>query len=314
MIDSPDFSQVPVTQINDARLLRRDVQLRLFRLDLVDRVLGGNKWFKLYQNLTQARQAGATTLLSFGGAWSNHLCALAEAGQRYGFRTIGIIRGELPDSLNPALQFVISRGMHLVPVSRTDYRQRHDPVFIKQLLDQHGPAWVIPEGGANLAGVEGCQRLASLLLEQVADLAGSEICLACGTATTLAGLVAGLQSSSLSPAIKVTGHVVLKGGEPLTAEVAGWLQQLGADPHDANWCLDTQDAHFGGYAKQPQSLLDFIADFSEQHDVPLEPVYSGRLLAAIFTRLERGDYPPGTRLLALHTGGLLAANVPRSTD
>lgn len=300
--DTPDFSRTPLTEISDDVLLAHDIRLQVLRLDLADPALGGNKWFKLQRNLTLARAQKADTVLSFGGAYSNHLYALAEAGYRYGFRTIGVIRGELAEPLNATLRYADSRGMQLIPVSRSDYRRRNEPGFADELLGERKEGvMVIPEGGANLAGVQGCQALAQLLVQRIGDLDGVEVCIACGTGTTMAGLLAGLQHAGCF----VRGFAVLKGGEFLRAEIAGWLQLQGADMSSQPWALETA-YHFGGYARRPSQLTDFIRQFEIQHGIPLEPVYTGKLMAAVYQRIREGLYPPGSRLVVMHTGGLQA--------
>lgn len=311
---------VKITAIHDDLLQRRGVRLHLLRLDLVDAALGGNKIFKLYGNLLAARKQRADTLLSFGGAWSNHLYALAAAGQRLGFKTKAVIRGEIPPERNHCLSFLESTGMELIPVSRQAYRLRHDPMWQQELLSQHGPAWLVPEGGGNLAGVVGCQQLAFL----IAQLPGAydEVVLPCGTATTLAGLVAGIsllsqrkssrtgQMNGLKPKKKVPavrGMVVLKGMESLQADVAGWLEAQQVR-QSIDWTLD-HSAHFGGYAKRSAEISYFNHKFWQSHQVPLEPVYSGRMMRALFQRIEDGYYQRGTQLLALHTGGMQGRSV-----
>lgn len=306
--------QVRITAIQDAMLKRRGVRLHLLRLDLIDAALGGNKVFKLHGNLLAARKEGLKTLLSFGGAWSNHLYALAAAGQRMGFTTKAVIRGELPSQRNHCLSFLESAGMELIPVTREQYRQRHDPLWQQALLDQHGPAWLIPEGGANLAGVTGCQQLAFIIARLPADY--DEIVLPCGTATTLAGLVAGIsrlvhgRSVGTRPARKVPsvrGMVVLKGMDALQGEVQDWLTAQGVE-QSIEWTLD-MSAHFGGYARRSSEVSHFNHHFWQRHEVPLEPVYSGRMMRALFQRIEDGCYKPGSVLLALHTGGMQGRSV-----
>ena len=311
---------VKITAIHDDLLHRRGVRLHLLRLDLVDAALGGNKVFKLHGNLLAARKKRADTVLSFGGVWSNHLYALAAAGQRRGFNTKAIIRGEIPPERNHCLAFLESAGMELIPVSRQEYRSRHDPVWQQALLSQHGPAMLIPEGGGNLAGVVGCQQLAFLIAQL--PRAYDEVVLPCGTATTLAGLVAGIsllaqrkssrtgQVNELKPKRKVPavrGMVVLKGMESLQADVQGWLEAQGVKQSIA-WTLD-HTAHFGGYAKRSAEVSYFVHQFWQSHQVPLEPVYSGRMMRALFQRIEDGYYERGTQLLALHTGGLQGRSV-----
>lgn len=300
--------QICVQPVFDDCLRARDVSLQIVRFDLAHPVVGGNKWYKLQHNLAQARDQGATRLLSFGGAYSNHIYALAAAGAEAGFETVGIIRGELVSPLNSTLAFARASGMQLVPVSRADYRRRADNDFINELRRQFGPFYLIPEGGANDAGVRGCETMASVLAELIPDLHACEIALACGTGTTLAGLLSGL---NMLPGHRasgpfVRGIAVLKGAEFLREDIRRWLTMIGSGATEHNWCLET-GYHGGGYARADQALKEFVADFEHVHNIPLEPVYTGKLLQALYHRINEGRYPPGSRLLALHTGGLRPA-------
>jgi 1-aminocyclopropane-1-carboxylate deaminase len=303
----PVPERVPVQSVHEELLSAQQLRLDIVRLDLLDPALGGNKWFKLRHNLLAARSAGVRSLLSFGGAWSNHLYALAEAGQRFGFETIGVIRGELPtepDQLTPTLRYAISKGMRLLPVSRSDYRRRHDPAWQAALLAQVGPALVIPEGGANLAGVLGCQELAGLIARSAGKLTATELVLACGTATTMAGLLAGLHHQHLiADTTTVRGFAMLKGGDFLRLQVQQWLAAQHAQPDRQRWDVETR-FHFGGYAKRPAALTEFVRTFRARHGIPVDEIYTGKLLAGLYQLIAEGHYRPGTRLLMLHTGGM----------
>jgi 1-aminocyclopropane-1-carboxylate deaminase len=233
-------SGLNIQTIHDSTLDDCGINLRIARLDQLHPLLSGNKWFKLRRNLQFAKSVGATTLLSFGGAYSNHIHALAAAGRLFDFRTIGVIRGEICGPLNPTLSFAEAQGMMLLPVSRTEYRQRHDPVYLDELQARFGErVYLIPEGGANLLGVQGCMDIAQLLADEVSDLEGCEILLACGTGTTLAGLVAGLQklyglqsmcTGKLAMAApRVRGFAVLKGADFLRKSRC-WLGSGGRLP------------------------------------------------------------------------------------
>ncbi|WP_339859352.1 1-aminocyclopropane-1-carboxylate deaminase/D-cysteine desulfhydrase [Pseudohongiella acticola] len=300
-------NQICVQTVDDEFLRSHDVSLRVIRFDLAHPVVGGNKWYKLQHNLALARVQGATRLLSFGGAYSNHIYALAAAGADAGFDTLGVIRGELVTPLNSTLAFARSQGMQLIPVSRADYRRRSEADFLLQLQQQYGPFYLIPEGGANAAGVQGCEQMAFELAQRVPDLAHCEIALACGTGTTLAGLLRGLEAlchrRELASQPFTRGFAVLKGAGFLRHDIRHWLSGEDVTPSDERWALETE-YHGGGYARAGQGLLDFIASFQLRHNIPLEPVYTGKLLQALYQRIEAGHYAPGSRILALHTGGL----------
>jgi 1-aminocyclopropane-1-carboxylate deaminase len=267
----------------------------ILRLDRLSSAAPGNKQFKLALNMQLARQQGAQTLVSCGGAWSNHLHALAALGQRQGFRTVGVIRGERPAKLSPTLQDALGWGMELLFVTREQYRQRHTDRFQRQLQQQYRPCLVIPEGGANLAGVKGCAEIATLV--QAHAPAAGRVMLAVGTGATLAGLV-----GALPPEMQVQGVCVLKGAKDVEARIAGWLAQLGrADC--ASWQV-LHDYHCGGYARASAALQAFIQAFERVQNLPLDPVYTGKLLFAIHQRLQQGRISADQHLVAIHTGGL----------
>jgi 1-aminocyclopropane-1-carboxylate deaminase len=207
------------------------------------------------------------------------------------------------------IRFARANGMQLVPVSRPDYRRRADPDYIDALRGQYGPCYLIPEGGANEAGVRGCQEMAGVLGALIPDLDGCEIALACGTGTTLAGLVSGLRllrahhNAAARPFVR--GVAVLKGAGFLRQDIRRWLACVGSSDTDEDWGLET-DYHGGGYARADQGLLDFVAQFGRVHDIALEPVYTGKLLHALYQRIGDGHYPAGSRIVMLHTGGLRA--------
>lgn len=265
------------------------VAVGVLRADLVDPALSGNKYFKLLPNLRAAREQGYRTLLSFGGAWSNHLHALALAGRQFGFHTIGVVRGESAGALNACLQDARDAGMQLHFVSRSEYDRRADPQWLQQLRDRFGACYIIPAGGANLAGVLGCQHM----LPAGHDY--THIMAACGTGTTLAGLI----SSSRVP---VTGIQVLKGAGYLQREVAGMLACHGLQPTCAWQVLD--DWHCGGFARTTPELLATMYRFEADCGIPLEPVYSAKLVRALVQLVAAGSFADGARVLLVHGGGL----------
>ena len=297
-IGNPDMAKgplgstrIPLQTIAPHWLSGTGVALSVLRADLVDPLLSGNKYFKLKLNLEAARLSGHNTLLSFGGPWSNHLHALAAAGQRFGFNTIGVVRGEAPGALNACLQDARDWGMHLHFVSRSDYQRRDEPDFLAGLEQVFGEYHLIPEGGANLEGLLGCRELA----EVIPPKTFSRLLLACGTGTTLAGLITAAD-------VPVTGIQVLKGAGYLQGEVRGMLAKYDLSA-TAPWeVLD--EFHGGGYARADPALLDFCNAFTRETGVPLEPVYSGKLFFAIANLLARGHFARGSNLLAIHGGGL----------
>lgn len=283
--------------VDDPWLQARGIRLRVLRLDRIHPQISGNKWFKLKDNLRAAQAAGEDTLLSFGGAWSNHLLALAEAGRLSGLRTIGVVRGEASASPSPVLQRCADAGMVLHHVSRSDYRRKHESAFISQLHDRFGRFHLIPEGGSNLDGVRGCASIVPLL---GLDDRPVTVALACGTAATLAGMLLALPRSATA-----LGISVLRGEDTLSPQVGRWLQALGqSDP--CAWQIETR-FHCGGYARSTPQLLDFISGFGRRTGIPLEPVYTGKLMLALYRLIEEGRWPCGSELIAVHTGGLSAS-------
>ncbi|MEV0458357.1 1-aminocyclopropane-1-carboxylate deaminase/D-cysteine desulfhydrase [Catellatospora methionotrophica] len=287
----PDGRRAPaVHELRDERLDRAGVRVLLVRDDLVDTALPGNKWRKLKYNLLAAREQGFGTLLSFGGAYSNHLRAVATAGRRYGFRTVGVVRGEEHLPLNPSLAYASAQGMTLTYLDRDTYRRKHTPQVLAELARTWGDCYVIPEGGSNALAVRGCAELPGEIAEDF-----DVICCPVGTGGTLAGLAAGL-----APGRTALGVAVLKGAGFLLDEVRELQRQAVGLPTD-NWRIDL-DHHYGGYAKRTAELDAFVADFHHRHGVALDPVYTGKLLAAVYDLAERGHFPPGTRIAAVVTG------------
>ena len=268
------------------------VRVSILRADLVDPLVSGNKYYKLLHNISQAQALGHDTLLSFGGAWSNHLHALAAAGHRYGLRTIGIVRGDPGTELNPCLQDLQQWGMTLKFVTREQYRSKHEDATLEALQRELGPCFIIPEGGANRNGVLGCREL--LPSQLPADM--SHILLACGTGTTMAGLLT-------RTTLPVYGIQAMKGQSYLQQEVARLLEVYQLAVQSRQWKVFDQ-FHRGGFGKADAALLAFINNFAEETGIPLEPVYSGKLLMAVQILLEQGTFPAGSHLLLIHGGGL----------
>lgn len=273
------------------------VDLSVLRLDAMHPWVNGNKWFKLKYNLLEAKQRNFTTLLTFGGAYSNHIFATAAAGNLFGFRTIGMIRGEERLPLNPTLSFAVEQGMQLVYLERHKYRERQTTALQAELQQRFGEVFIIPEGGSNLNGVRGC-------MEIVNTAAFDTVCVACGTGTTLAGIVLSLQKSQ-----RVIGFPILKDGAFLATEIDSWLRNYLASglptPHEASasWEL-IYNYHFGGYAKVNDELLLFSQQFTQEHGIPLDYVYTAKMFYGVIDLLKQGFFGRGDSLLLIHTGGL----------
>ncbi|WP_231976355.1 1-aminocyclopropane-1-carboxylate deaminase/D-cysteine desulfhydrase [Streptomyces sp. 3214.6] len=282
----------PLQDVADDRFERHGVRLLLKRDDLIHPDLIGNKWRKLAPNL---ERAAGRTIVTFGGAYSNHLRATAAAGRLLGLPTVGVVRGDelAGRPLNPSLARCAADGMRLHFVDRSTYRRKTEPGVLTGLLDAVGAedAYVVPEGGSNAAAVRGCRALG----EELRDHGGVDVAaLACGTGGTLAGLAAGL-----GPGRRAVGIPVLKGGF-LGEEIRALQQEAFGGPR-GEWWLDER-FHFGGYARVPPELDAFAEDFERRHGVPVERLYVAKSLYALVALTEEGAFPPGARLAAVVTG------------
>lgn len=277
----------PLVALADDRLTGQGVQLYLKRDDLIHPDVPGNKWRKLRYNLAAAREQGHTRLLTFGGAYSNHLMATAAAGRYVGFQTIGVVRGEEHLPLNESLAYAVSQGMRLTYLDRETYQRKTEPDVLAALVAEFGPCYVLPEGGSNGLAVRGCAELPAEI-----NVDFDVICCACGTGGTLAGIAAGLRSEQQ----RALGFAVLKGGQFLDGEVRR-LQTAYGTVTD-NWSID-YDFHFGGYAKCKPELGAFIADFQERHGITLDWVYEAKMLYGLFARIAAGTFAGGTTIVAV---------------
>ncbi|WP_444909386.1 1-aminocyclopropane-1-carboxylate deaminase/D-cysteine desulfhydrase [Microbulbifer sp. TRSA005] len=278
------------------------VEVWIRRDDLLDPLISGNKAYKLIFNLIKARELGVETLITCGGAWSNHLHATAAAGARFGFRTIGIVRGERPPVLSAMLQDAERLGMKFIFVSRELYRQRSKSDFLNRVGVGSASGAYLPEGGANFAGVRGVHLLGRVIAE-TAPVDFDQLWIACGTGLTLGGL-----SSSLS-GILVCGVEVLKAGGVVRQNAWRWFSALSKNEAYSIETIGgvgeiTEKYHCGGYGKYPKQLQEFQRTFEYQTGISLDPVYTVKLLYAISHKANAGHFGCGTRILALHSGGL----------
>ncbi|MFP8816126.1 1-aminocyclopropane-1-carboxylate deaminase/D-cysteine desulfhydrase [Acinetobacter johnsonii] len=264
------------------------INISIKRLDLVHPHISGNKFFKLKYNLLAAQQQGYKKLLTFGGAYSNHIAATAYAAQLFGFESLGIIRGEelASKALNATLSTAQQFGMQLQFVTREAYRQKQSPAYLAQLQQDYPDYYVIPEGGTNPLAIQGCTEILSDEDRQNFDL----ICCAVGTGGTIAGLI-----EASHPLQHVLGFSALK-GDFLSRE----LQQL---TEKRNWQI-TDRYCCGGYAKTNTELLQFIRAFEQQYDIPLEQIYTGKMLLGLTDLIQQGTFPIDHRILVIHSGGL----------
>ena len=273
----------------------REIELFVKRDDLIHPVISGNKWRKLKYNIEKFKQGNYDKLLTFGGAYSNHIAATARAGKELGIPTIGIIRGdELNKDSNPTLKQAAEDGMELIFTRREEYELRDEKYYYEELRRRHGNVWIVPEGGANYYGVLGCQEIVKEI-----DIEFDYIVTACGTGTTAAGLL-------LSGA-KVIAISVLKGGDFLKENIRNLLLQFlneeGADDLMQNLELRTE-YHFGGYAKYNEELMDAIVAFEIDNNIMLDQVYTGKMKYGLYDMIRKNHFPKGSKIIMLHTGGL----------
>ena len=280
----------PVVEIEDDRLAATGVRIALKRDDLIHPEVPGNKWRKLKYNIATARELGFETLLTFGGAYSNHIRATAAVGAYCGFTTIGVIRGEEHLPLNPSLRYAVSRGMRLTYLDRTTYRMKTSDAAIDALHEEFGEFYLIPEGGSNADAVRGCAELPAEL-----DALVDVVFCAVGTGGTLAGVAAGVRADQV-----VVGVPVLKGGAFLEDEIVR-LQEQAYGARTGSWRLEC-DYHFGGYARRTPELDAFIGDFEARHGLRLDWVYEAKMMYALFDQVERGVFRRGATIVALISG------------
>ena len=283
---------VSTTKITNSIPDRSKVELSVLRLDKIDRMISGNKYFKLKYNLAEARDKNYESILTFGGAFSNHIVATAAAGKIAGLHTIGIIRGEKMTPLNPSLSFAESCGMQLHFISRSDYRKKNESGYLHFLKNRFGDCFIIPEGGANKNGIRGCAEILNYCNKDF-----DVVCCSCGTGTMLAGIIL-----SLNPGQKAIGFSALKNGTFLNTEIEKFLTDfnfLG----NKNYEIKTE-YHFGGYGKINDSLVSFFKKFLTENSIELDMIYTSKMLFGVFDLIEKNYFKPYTKILAIHSGGV----------
>jgi len=288
------YSQTPVIEFHSDSLRSFGIRLLVKREDLNHTIVSGNKWWKLKYNLDEAIKKNHDTILTFGGAYSNHIFATAAAARELNLRSIGIIRGEETLPLNNTLSFAKDSGMHLHYVSREAYREKNSNAFLQELSNRFGNFYLIPEGGTNQLAVRGGAEFASSYLSEIQF---DYLLLPVGTGGTMAGIICGL-----SPDKNVVGVSVLKDGNFLNDEIAQLIKSFTGKSFN-NWKLLTE-YRVGGYAKTSTDLLEFIGRMKKDHNLPLDHVYTGKLLWAVMSEIEKGRFMENSTVLVLHTGGL----------
>lgn len=287
MIESP--TNIPYQKLH----LHTDVTIHVKRIDLAHPTISGNKFYKLKYNLIEAKQQGFDTLISFGGAYSNHIFALVHAAKAYDFKSIGIIRGEeLKDQpLNSTLQTAQDLGMALKFISRTQYRQKHTAEFLADLQLQYPNAYIIPEGGTNDLAIKGCEEILSDEDKENYDV----ICCAVGTGGTISGIINASHDHQ-----QILGFSALK-GDFLVKDIQQWTDKT-------NWQLFSEDT-FGGYGKFNAELIKFIKYIKLDSDLPFEPIYTGKMIYQLKKLTAANYFKQDCRILVIHTGGLQAFNL-----
>jgi len=268
--------------------LPNNIRLTVKREDLLHPHISGNKFRKLKYNILEAKAKNKSCLLTFGGAFSNHIAATAAAGSEYNFNTIGIIRGEeLVSKIgeNPTLSFAQAKGMKLEFISREAYRNKTENYFIESLREQFGDFYLVPEGGTNELAIQGCEEI----LDE-GDIGFTHICCAVGTGGTISGII-----NSALPHQKVIGFPALKG--------AGLSDDICKFARKGNWEL-AEGYHFGGYGKVTEELITFMNDFYSTSGILLDPVYTGKLFFGVIDLVRNGYFPENSDILLIHTGGL----------
>ena len=304
----------PLVQLNDPELNRPEISVFIKRDDLIHSSVQGNKWRKLKYNLLKIKELNNPKLLTFGGAFSNHIYATAAAGKLLGIDTIGVIRGERTYPLNHSLAFAEQRGMKLHFVSRSDFRNKE--ILAQKLGDTYNDMYVLPEGGTNELALRGCIEIVEEINQQLPQLPDF-ITLACGTGGTLAGIIKGANKNQT-----VIGLSVLKGNFIIndvakllslshipvnlpqkSEEHSENIDKISPNTDICSWEINP-DYHFGGYAKWSPDLITFINRFKRIHNIALDPIYTGKMFFGLFDLIKKGYFPKGSTIVAVHTGGL----------
>lgn len=282
------YKNTPLQKIEEKFLEEKQISLYVKRDDLLHPFINGNKWFKLKYNLIKAAENNINQLLTFGGAYSNHISSFSYACKLFGFDGIVVIRGEEYPKLNPTLEFVVNNGVKIHYVSRKMYRNKYDENLLNELKNQYGDFFLIPEGGSNQLAVEGCSEIVSNI-----ELNFDFIFTACGTAGTLTGIAKSLKENQ-----KAVGVAVLKGANFLIDEV----RRL-SENQKINFEI-LLNYPFGGYAKFNDELINFIKEFYIKHQIIIEPIYTGKLFFAVYDLINKGYFPKNSRIVVYHSGGL----------
>lgn len=279
------YEKITTDNLSHPLLQEKEIEVSVLRIDQIHPVISGNKWFKLKYYTEDAVKNNFKTIATFGGAYSNHIVATAAACNMLGLKSIGIIRGEKAAQLSHTLQQALSFGMQLFFISREDYAEKKLPPEI-----DIQKTYLISEGGYGILGAKG----AAEILKQTDVSSYTHICCACGTTTMMAGLIKG----SL-PHQQVIGFSVMKNNFDLEPS----LEKLLQENNNHNYQI-VHDYHFGGYAKHKPSLFSFMNDLYSKTGLPTDFVYTGKMLFGLFDKIEKNEFAAGSKVLAIHSGGL----------
>ena len=286
-----DISKAVIEELHDELFTEKQVTVSILRLDKIHPVISGNKFFKLHYFLEEAIAGKHDTIVTFGGAYSNHLAATAHVCNLLQLKTVGIVRGEKPAQLTHTLLQCMQDGMQLQFISRQEYAKKETAVFNKALIAEFGECIIIPEGGYHPLGARG----AALIMDLIKDNNYTDICVASGTATTLAGLL-----MAAKPTQKVVNFPVLKEIKDNKIRV----KELTGNSHEFKNLLILNQYHFGGYAKKTETLIKFMNDCWLQYKLPLDFVYTAKMFFGVIDSIKNGIFEAGSKILCVHTGGL----------
>ena len=289
----PNIENSILQKITLSAIKEKDISLYIKREDLIHPTISGNKYRKLKYNILEAQSQRKKTLVTFGGAYSNHIAAVAALGKEEGLKTIGIIRGdELGNDLNktllsnPTLKYAYDCGMQFKFVSRTEYRDKNSKSLLANLKSEFADFFLIPEGGTNELAVKGCEEILSNETDQF-----DYICVSVGTGGTISGIINSAETHQ-----NIIGFPALK-GDFLIDEIKKWTDKK------SNWKLNL-DYHFGGYAKTTDELIQFINNFKNKTKIQLDPIYTGKMMFGVVDLINKNYFAKGSRILIIHTGGI----------
>ena len=277
--------KIQTQEISYPLLKEKQVRLYLKRIDLVHSFISGNKWYKLKYNIKEAIRLKKKTILTFGGAFSNHIAATSYAARNKGLNSIGIIRGEERLPHNSTLNFAIKQGMVLHYISRSDYRLKNTANFRQNIKDKYGEFYLVPEGGSNELAVKGTREIINC------GDAHDYICCSVGTGGTIKGII---QASTIKQ--QNIGFLAVNYYDQIYSSINRCVEKQ-------NWSLINHYL-FGGYAKYNQNLINFIINFNRRNQIPLDAIYTGKMMFGIFDLIAQDYFPIGSKILAIHTGGL----------